>query len=188
MGTNILRKLGTAIDRLFLKKVGAISVPGSEYHLLLICFHPYYGQKTVQIPDQVTIAPGDPLCEIHLSNQRITAIAAETEGRSMEWRLFEILKAEFGKLAKACADGTIPEIKAVYGINTMRTATKRLGFTLFPIPKGFSKLWLGFWESLLRKVFYSYKKDKKAAIKRRTMKPYEIWLSREELIRKYLKT
>jgi hypothetical protein len=183
---NILRKLGTAIDRRYLKKAGAISVPDSEYRLLLICFHPYHGRKSVDIPGPVTIAPGDPVCEIHLANQRITEIARESSTRSMEWRLLEILKKELGKLAESFVNGTIPqEIKAVYGVNAMGTASRRLGFTLIPLPKGWNRLWLGFWESLLRKIFYSYKKDKKTVLGR-TMDPHEVWISREELVRKYL--
>lgn len=183
-GNNILQKLGTAIDRRYLKKVGAIPVPDSEYHLLLICFHPYQGSKNVEIPGQV-IAPGDPVGEVHLSNQRITEIAAENSGRSLEWHLFEILKAEFKKLAESFVDGTITQdVTAIYGVNTMGTASKRLGFTLIPLPKGWNRLWLGFWESLLRKIFYSYKKGKKVAIR---MDPHEVWISREELVRRYLK-
>lgn len=187
-GNNIFRKLGTAIDRRYLNKVGAIPVPGSEFRLLLICYHPYHGQKNIEIPNQVAIAPGETVCEFHLSNQRITEIAAEKSDRSMEWRLLEILKEEFKKLAENCANGTIPEeIKAFYGVNAMGTTSKRLGFTLIPLPKGWNRLWLGFWESLLRKIFYSYKKDKKTTLGR-TMDPYEIWISRDVLLRKYRKT
>jgi hypothetical protein len=185
---SILRKMGTAIDRRYLKKAGAIPVPGSEHHLLLVCFHPYHGAKTVDIPVQVSIAPGDPIAEIHLSNQRITEIATESGDRSMEWRLLEILGAEFKKLAVACINGTISrDIKAFYGVNAMGTATRRLGFTLIPLPKGLNRLWLGFWESLLRKIFYSYKKNKKTVLGK-TMVPHEIWISRNELIRRYGKT
>jgi hypothetical protein len=186
-GTNLFRKIGAAIDRNYLKKVGATPVPGSNHNLLLICFHPYRGKKPVPIPPQVIINPGDPVCEIHLSNKRITQIAAEAGNRSMEWRIFEILKKEFGELAKAWIDGRIsPEIKAVYGVNTMGTIAKRLGFTLIPFPKGWNKIWLGFWESLVRKIFYSYKTPKKATFKR-MMDPHEIWISREEFLKRYLK-
>ena len=183
---NLWRKIGLAIDRRYLKKAGATSVPRPEYNLLLICYHPYHGKKSLEIPNQVIITPGDPVCEIHLSNQRITEIAVETN-RSLEWHLFEMLNTEFKKMAENCVNGTIPrEIQGIYGVNTMGTATKRFGFILIPLPKGWNKLWLGFWESLLRRIFYSYKTKKKASFKR-MMDPHEIWISREELIRRYLK-
>lgn len=188
MSTHLFRKFGEAIDRRYLKKAGAISIPGSSDQLLKICFHPYHGQKTLQLPGEITITPGDSVCELHFSNKRITEIAAETKDRSMEWRLAEILREEFKKLAKACLDGTISgEIKAFYGVNAMGTTAKRFGFALIPLPRGWNRLWLGFWESLLRKIFYSYKKGKKTTLSR-TMEPHEIWMSREELMRRYLKT
>jgi hypothetical protein len=186
-GSNVFRKLGMAIDRRYLKKAGAIPIPGSEARLLLICFHPYHGSKSIEIPGQVTIAPGDPVCELHFSNHRITEIAAENSDRSMEWLLMEMLKKEFKTLAESCVNGAIPrEIKAFYGVNVMGTTSRRLGFTLIPLPKGWNRLWLGFWESLLRKIFYSYKKDKKTVLGR-TMDPHEIWISRDELTRRYFK-
>jgi hypothetical protein len=186
-GTGIIRKIVAAIDRRFLANIKATSVPGSNHHLILICFHPYNGKKPVRIPPQVIIHPGDPICEIHLSNQQVIQMATEANERSMEWRIFEILKEEFGLLAKTCLDGRYPQkFMAVYGVNTMGSSVKRFGFTLIPLPKGWNKLWLGFWESLLRKIFYSYKTSKKATFKR-MMDPHEIWISKEELIRKYLK-
>ena len=185
---HLLQKMVTAIDRRYMKKAGAIAVPGSQAGLLLICFHPYQGETKVEIPGQSTIVPGDPVCELHFSNQRVTEIAGDETGRSMEWRILGILKDEFGKLAESCVNGAIPpEIKAFYGVNAMGTASKRLGFTLIPLPKGWNRLWLGFWESLLRKIFYSYKKDGKTSMGR-TMDPHEIWISRDELVRKYYKT
>jgi hypothetical protein len=44
---------------------------------------------------------------------------------------------------------------------------------------------LGFWETILRKIFYSYKTKKKASFKK-TKDPFEIWITREELIKRYL--
>ncbi len=186
-GTGIFRRITEAVDRRFVADVGAIPVPGSEQRLLLICFHPYHGKKPVQIPPQVTINPGDSVCELHFSNQRITQIAAAAGERPIEWHIFEILKGEFAQLAKALRDGQVPqEIRGIYGVNTMGSVSKRLGFTLIPLPKGLNRIWLGFWESLLRRIYYSYKTSKKANFKR-MMDPHEIWISREELLRRHLK-
>ena len=180
------QNFGLAIDRRFLAKVKAIPVPGSEDQLLLICFHPYLGKQALEIPEQVTIMPGDLICEIHISNRRIMEIAAEHSVRPLEWRICEVLKREFQKLAEAVTGNTIPsDCKAIYGVNTMGSVAKRFGFTLIEIPKGWNRVWLGFWESLLRWIFYSYKADKKGAFNRMT-DPREIWMSREELIRRYI--
>jgi hypothetical protein len=101
--------------------------------------------------------------------------------------LLMMLADEFTALAKACHAGELPgEIRAYYGVNVLAAGARRLGFTLVPIPRGWERLWLGFWESLLRLVYYSFRTTKKATI-RRTMDPYEVWISCYELQRRYLK-
>lgn len=187
LGAGILRKISEKIDARYQKKVGATTIPGSQNNLLLICYHPYQGKKPVVTNDGVTINPGDPVGELHFNNKKITELAAEPSERSMEWRLIEILKAEFATLAEVCAAGLIPgNIRAFYGVNVLAAGAKRMGFTLVPIAPGWNRWWLGLWESVLRLVYYSFKTKKKASLKR-TMDPYEIWISSNELIRKYQK-
>jgi hypothetical protein len=186
-GVTTLRRIGQAIDRRYLKKVGAISIPGSSIGLLLVCFHEYEGKKPIELKEKTIIHPGDRVGEFHFSNIRITEIADEPSDRSMEWRLLEMLRQEFAALAIACHNGTIdPDIKGFYGVNVLAAGAKRLGFTLIPIPKGWDRWWLGFWESMLRLIYYSFKTKKKATLKR-TMDPYEIWMSRGHIIKQFLK-
>lgn len=185
LGAGILRKIGESIDARYQKKVGAAKIPGSKDCLLLICYHDYQGKKSVVTNDGVKINPGDPVVELHFNNKKITDLAGLPSERSMEWRLFEIIKAEFATLTEACVGGSIPNnVKGFYGVNVLAAGAKRLGFTLVPIPPGWDRWWLGFWESVLRLIYYSFKTKKKASLKR-TMDPYEIWISRDELIRRY---
>jgi hypothetical protein len=183
--TNVLRNIGQTIDRYYLKKAGATAIPGSSLGLLLLCYHPLQSRHAVVLDETTVCQPGATVGEFHLSNIRITELANEMGQRSLEWRLLALLKDEFTGLAKACVAGVIPEtIQGFYGVNVLVAGAKRLGFTLIPIPPGWSRWWLGFWESCLRLIFYSYKTQKKAALQR-TMDPYEVWISRTELIRRY---
>lgn len=185
IGAKLFQKIGLAIDRRYLQKAGAIPVPGSEEKLLLVCFHPYHGTQPVVLPDQTKIHPGEQVGELHLSNLRVLEMGNENEGSSMDWRMIQTVRRELALLGQACQNGTIPEtIQGFYGVNVLPAAVKRLGFTLFPIPKGWDRIWLGFWESFLRKVFYSFKTTRKVKLNR-TNDPYEIWISRREIIRRY---
>lgn len=151
-----------------------------------MCFHPYHGKSQLEIPRGVIIKPGETVVEFHISNIKVTQLSSDSDGKPVEWwRLLELAKEEIVLLAKACAEGAFPEeIKGFYGVNVFPGIIKRLGFTLIPIPKGFNRWWLGFWESLLRVVYYSNNSRKKAELKK-TMDPYEVWISREELVRRY---
>jgi hypothetical protein len=184
-GTTVLQKLSMSIDRRYLKKVGATPIHGSKLQLLLICFHPYEGKTVLTLAGGVTINPGDRIAEFHLSNFRIAELGREKSERSMEWRLLELLKAEFTVLASACHTEKIPsDIRGFYGVNVLAAGARRLGFTLVPIPRGWNRWWLGFWETILRKVFYSFKTKKKATFQK-TKDPFEVWITREELIKRY---
>ncbi|NLW47964.1 MAG: hypothetical protein GXY86_11590 [Firmicutes bacterium] len=183
--SGLLRKIGERIDEQYQKKVGANPIPGSVNRLLLICYHDYQGPKQVVTDDGVTVNPGEPVGEFHFNNKKITELGAEQSERSLEWRLFEILKKEFKTLAEAIDGKLVPNnIKAFYGVNVLAVGARRLGFTLVPIPPGWGRWWLGFWESVLRLIFYSFKTKKKATLKR-TMDPYEVWISSNELLRRY---
>ncbi|MGE5604976.1 MAG: YkoP family protein, partial [Bacteroidota bacterium] len=140
LGVGILRKIGEKIDARYQKKVGAVTIPGSLNNLLLVCYHNYQGKREVITNDGVTVNPGDPVGELHFNNKRITELAAESSERSMEWRLIEILKAEFAALAEASAGGLIPgNIRAFYGVNVLAAGAKRMGFTLVPIAPGWNR-------------------------------------------------
>ncbi len=185
-GLTIFQKIGLAIDQRYIKKAGAEPVSGSKYNVLLVCFHPYHGQTSLKLAGEVVINPADQVGELHFSNYRVAELGKEKSSRTMEWRLLEILKEEFAALAKACSSGEIaPEMKAFYGVNVLVAGAKRLGFTLVPIPKGWNRWWLGFWETILRIVFYSYKTKKKTSFQK-TKDPFEVWITREELLKRYL--
>ncbi len=182
----ILQRLGMAIDRRYLKKVAATGIPGSKNQLLLICFHGYHGKTKLDINGTI-INPGDSIAEFHLSNKRIAEMGREDSSRSMEWRMLEMLKAEFTALAEACSNNIISgQVQGFYGVNVLTAGAKRLGFTLVPIPKGWNHWWLGFWESVLRRIFYSYKTKKKATFQK-PKEAFEVWITREELIKRYIR-
>ncbi|HBF39555.1 MAG TPA: hypothetical protein DDW50_19825 [Firmicutes bacterium] len=182
----ILQRFGMAVDRRYLKEAGATGIPGSVYQVLLICFHPYQGERNLNL-NGVTIHPGDMIAEFHLSNRRILEMGREASSRSMEWRLFEALRGEFTALAAACVINTIPaSVQGFYGVNILAAGAKRLGFTLVPLPKGWNRWWLSFWETFLRRIFYSFKTKKKANFQK-TKEAFEIWITREELLKRYLR-
>ncbi len=180
--TNFYQRLSEIIDQQYLQKVKATTIPGSTEKILLICFHPYQNKKLVRLGDNLIIEPNELVGEFHLSNRRILELAADKSERSIEWRILQLLKKDFTCLANACRNGEISDsIKGFYGVLVLVAGAKRLGFILIPLPKGLRRWWIGLWESMLRRVNYSYQTKKKP----KQMTPYEVWISREELLRRY---
>lgn len=180
----LLRRIMEKIDERFLSSAKARTITGSNLGLLLICFHPYEGAGA-ELPDGTLIKPGDPVCELHLSNKRISAYAEDPAIQSVEWQILQDLRKEFAALAQEIAEGIFPaDVRGIYGVNVLPAGARRLGFTLIPLPPGWNQVWLAWWESLIRKVYYSFGSGKKANT-RKTSVAYEIWMSRGELARKY---
>lgn len=180
---SLARNIMEKIDERYLSSVNARTVKGSDIHLLLICFHDYDGTGA-ELPDGTVIRPGDRVVELHLSNKKIASYG-ENQGKSAEWQVLQDLRKEFSLLAQEVKDGSIPdEIQGFYGINVLPAGARRLGFTLIPLPSGWNRTWLAFWESLIRRIFYSYRPDKKTDFKK-TKDAYEIWMSRNGLVSRY---
>lgn len=179
-----LRRIMEKIDERFLASAGARPIIGSNFELLLVCFHPYEGTGA-NLPDGVSIQPGDSVCELHLSNKKISAYAEDPSVKSVEWQILQDLRREFTALAKEMRDGTIPQdVKGIYGVNVLPAGARRLGFTLIPLTPGWNRIWLAWWESFIRKVYYSFGSGKKADGKKTTV-AYEIWMSRQMLVERY---
>jgi hypothetical protein len=179
---SLARRIMEKIDERYLSSVNARPVKGSNLKLLLICFHPYEGIGA-ELPDKTTIKPGDQVVELHLSNKKIASYT-ESQGKTPEWQILQDLRQEFSLLAREVIEGSIPEdVKGFYGVNVLPAGARRLGFTLIPLPQGWNRIWLAWWESLIRRVYY-YNPDKKTDFGK-TKNAYEIWLSRSGLIKRY---
>lgn len=181
-----IRNIMEKIDERFLASANARFVEGTENNLLLICFHPYEGEGA-DLPDGTVVRPGDLVSELHLSNKKVASYA-EGQSKSVEWQIIQDMRKEFMLLAKEVQDGSVPqEVKGFYGVNVMPAGARRLGFTLIPLPPGWNRVWLAWWESVIRRVFYSFKPGKKPDFSK-TKVAYEIWMSRGELVKKYGQT
>lgn len=183
IGNRLGRWFSAAIDRGYLQKAGATTIPGSRFDLLLVGFHVYQGKQRLRLEDNQGIMPGEPVGEFHLNNIRITRMAAEESARPMEWRLLEALNAELDCLAAACTNGLISEtVSGFYGVNILAAGARRLGLTLVPVPPGWNRLWLSLWGTWLRRIYYSYRPNRQS--KRPVMPPYEMWISRSKLVKR----
>ncbi len=180
---------GAIIDNFYIKKVGATPIPGSENKLLLLCVHPYQGAESVKLSDDIEIMRDEAVAEFHFNNGRILEIArTAATNRPIEWLLLKILKEELALLAKACREGAISEeIRGFYGVNVLSGGAKRLGFTLVPLADNWQNRLIGFWESSLRRLYYSNQNHVKTGSKKSWYhnKPCEAWLSRASLLMNY---
>lgn len=172
-----LKKLFELIERSIVNLNKWKHIPNSKRKLLYICPHVYKG-RTIEISDGTVIKNGDLVGEMHIDNLKINGL--ENDYR----KLFRILKEELQDLSYVIINEKgFGEIKAYHGTTLLYPLAKKQGFTIVEIDKGLKKYFLILWENLLRFVF---KKESKIRDGFRT--PKECWISKDQLLQKYIGT
>jgi hypothetical protein len=157
-------------------------VPGSPRGLFQVSIHPYKGRPIV-LPDGASIAPGDPIMELHFVNRRLSA-------RKEGWQPFTLL-AYFAEELQAIADDYRkgiypPTVRALFGVTLLARAAPRLGFTLRPRPLNLHGRLERFF---LKGLLALYSSEGLARLARgsasRDLNPQEVWMSIETLLARY---
>lgn len=152
-------------------------IPSSKRKMLYICPHEHKGEVK-NISDGTIIKNGDLVAEIHIDNLKIHKI--ENDFRNLSKVFREELQALGDTIVN---EETFKDIKAYHGTTLLYSFAKREGFTIIDIHKGTKTYFLSIWENILRIVF---KKDQRKRNKFRA--PKECWISKEQLLEKYIKT
>ena len=152
-------------------------------------------EELVTLSDGTAIRPGDGLLELHLWNEHLPAIPFD--GPRIAWGLVMHNRAQHSlRLLAAHLEGgaVAPEIRALHGEaaftsrigrRQMRRVAYRYGFDLLgdhpPLHRRFRYFWENFLIVGLIWTFNPCGLRGKRLVKER----YELWISREELLRRY---
>jgi hypothetical protein len=156
-------------------------VPHAPHHLLEIRFIRYTGQA-IDLPDGTHIGKGDPVIELHFRNQALL----EVEEQAPAWRYIQITAQNLNALACWMQEPDFPgDARAIFGTTLLYRGAARLGFTLRERPKNvYTYLERFFMTGLL----VLYHRQGRARLRQGTTYgtyPQEIWMSRQELLKRY---
>jgi MFS family permease len=156
-------------------------VPNAPHHLLEIRFIHYSGQP-IDLPDGIHIDKGDPVIELHFRNQALL----EVEEQAPAWRYIQLSAQSLNALACWMQEPDFPgEAHAIYGTTLLYRGAARLGFTLRERPRNiYTYLERFFMTGLL----VLYHRQGSARLQQGTTYgayPKEVWMSRQELLRRY---
>jgi YkoP-like protein len=157
-------------------------VPGAPNGLLRVRLMRYKGQP-ITLPDGTRIERGAWIAELHFNNRRVSAVA---RGAGL-WRLTRMIAEDMAALARWVAQpGEMARAEALTGVTLVGRAAPRLGFTLRERPVTLhARLERFFMQGLLA----IYNPEGVRRLERGgtyATYPVEVWMSRGELLRRYL--
>lgn len=169
-----LKKIFSAIDKLSVKKNKLFFIPKSEIEYFYIDVQKYNG-KEVKLSDGAIISKGDKVIELHLNNSKMNNIK-----KGELKKIVHIIDLEMELLSKEINNNDeLINSKAIYGRTVLYPLVIKKGFDVIDINKKGMKLFLSFWDNIIKVVFSSGNE------KFKKREPKEIWISRDKLIARY---
>lgn len=160
-----------------------IDVPNSPHGVLAIHFTRHHG-PTIVLNDGVEVRKGDPVAELHFNNPPL--ISALGNGK---WAVLTLLRHELHSLSLWMTQPSFPiDVRAVFGTTMLWRGAARLGFTIPPRPVTAQQRLDRLFLVGLMALYSSEGVARLDMGKTRSDYPQQCWLSREELLRRYLES
>lgn len=151
-------------------------IPGAPHNLFALHLTHYHGVP-LPLPDGTVIQDGDPVGELHMNG----AIVSQMVGRHS----MHMLPATRDDLRALAAYTVQSDVKAFYGVTLLAAGTVRFGFTRRPLPINARRRLERFFQTGLLALYSPEGLARLTRGQARDAYPEEIWISRDELIRRY---
>lgn len=157
-------------------------IPDAPYHLLEAHLTHYHG-KPVELPDGQHVHRGDAIIELHFRNRALLQAASQVSA----WRLMHMIAQDMGGLAAWVQSGNFTdEPKAIFGVTLMSRGAPRLGFTVRDRPHTLHNWLERFFMTGLLVLYHSKGTERLLQGTTYGTYPQEVWMSRDELVRRYV--
>ncbi len=142
----------------------------------------HYHGSPVELPDGQQVRKGDPIIELHFRNKMFLQVAPKVSS----WRLMHMIAEDMGALAQWVETtdfGTTP--KAVLGVTLMSRGAPRLGFMVRDRPHTLHNWLERFFMTGLLVLYHTRGTERLSQGTTYGQYPQEVWMSRDELLRRF---
>lgn len=172
-------------ERITLRVHPTQPIPHATANIFHVQFTHWSG-RPITLSDSTHIAKGDRLVVLHINNH----LLAETMTRTPSWR--PVLRLMADDLRALAAWSQTPEfptgVRAVYGLTLFSRAAPRLGFTIRSRPRTIHNRLDRFFMMGLLAIYNPLGTERLQQGTTYTSYPEEVWMSRQELLRRYSAT
>ncbi len=157
-------------------------LPGAPYGLLAVRLKRHTG-RPIDLPDGSHIGKKDMIIELHLRNQAFLDLST----RADTWKYMRLIAQNLQALARWVEETNFPiRPRAIYGLTLLsRGAAPRMGFTLRQRPKTLQTRLDRFFMLGLLVLYHPKGRARLLQGKTYDTYPQEIWMSVDELLRRY---
>jgi hypothetical protein len=128
------------------------------------------------------LRPGDPVGVIHFNNQALEQAQAASNGRHGGFVFARLLIQALQMLAERVQqDPELERVAGFHGITWIPPHGRKIGFFAEPLPDTWRTRWLALYFRMLLFAFNPKTSDAIGA----TLKPYEWWMSRDDLLQNF---
>lgn len=157
-----------------------VPVPGAPYGVFAVHRTRYHGQP-IALADGTVIREPDAVVELHLNGAAVACITSR-----QVWDLLPAARADLHALAAWLQDSpSTPEIKGLFAVTVLGSGARRLGFTVRERPVTLRARLDRFFLTGLLALYSERGIERLASGKTPGAYPREIWMSRDELLRRY---
>jgi hypothetical protein len=132
-----------------------------------------------------TVRDGDPLLELHFRREALLPLMQDGDPLRMGLGLARLGDRDLPRLARAVEqDPGLRDIRAFHAVSLFHRGVRRWGFEVMPVEGKLEERWFTWWQRLLMARDHAHGRTHVQAHAQKLVVRH-IWLSREELLRRY---
>ncbi|GBF34485.1 N-acetylglucosamine deacetylase [Desulfocucumis palustris] len=144
-----------------------------------------YTGPEIKMPCGTYLRQGRRICELHLNNDIVAELlAGETKPEKIAVRIVRELRRSLPALAKFVSEEPkYKDIQVIAGVTMLHRATEKMGFVSADIKSGTMKRIIGFYQSLILRIYHPAGKKRFAGQEGR-LEPKIVAISKKSLLQK----